>query len=193
MTDNAPNLQRRKFLQFSLAAVAGVGLSAPAFARSAEEGRPDRLLRLYNTHTGESLQTTYWSEGNYIDSSLEAVNHILRDHRTDQVARIDPDLLDVLYKLTISLSSAQAFHIISGYRSPLTNARLAAESNGVAKHSMHLDGRAIDIRLPQRDLSVLHAAALKLKAGGVGFYEKSNFVHLDTGRVRAWGQSPGTI
>lgn len=186
MPDNAPNFHRRKFLQFSLAA-AGVGFAAPALARFGEEGRPDRLLKLYNTHTGESLQTTYWSEGNYVASSLDAVNHILRDHRTDQVARIDTDLLDVLYKLTISLSSAQAFHIISGYRSPLTNARLAAESNGVAKHSMHLDGRAVDIRLPQRDLGVLHAAALKLKAGGVGFYEKSNFVHLDTGRVRNWG------
>lgn len=182
-----PDLQRRKFIQFSFAAAAGVGISSSAFGRSEDTNRPDRLLKLYNTHTGESLQVTYWSEGNYIQNSLESVNHILRDHRTDQVARIDTDLLDVLFKLSISLSSDQAFHIISGYRSPLTNAKLAADSNGVAKHSLHLDGRAIDIRLPQRDLTVLHAAALKLKGGGVGFYEKSNFVHLDTGRVRSWG------
>lgn len=187
MVYEAPDLQRRKFLQFSLAAAAGMAFSAPALARLGDNGRPDRALKLYNTHTGESLDTTYWSEGNYVASSLESVNHILRDHRTDQVAKIDTDLLDILHTLTISLSSTQAFHIISGYRSPLTNAKLAAESNGVVKHSLHLDGRAIDIRLPQRDLSVLHAAALKLKVGGVGFYEKSNFVHLDTGRVRNWG------
>lgn len=185
MHETIPHFPRRKFLQFSL--VAGVGLAAPALARSADELRGERLLKLYNTHTGESLQTTYWSDGVYINSSLEEVYRILRDHRTDQVARIDTDLLDLLHKLAYVLSSTQAFHIISGYRSPATNARLAAESDGVARHSLHLDGRAIDIRLPQRDLPILHAAALKLKSGGVGYYPKSDFVHLDTGRVRSWG------
>lgn len=176
-------LNRRNFLRLTAFAAAGM-IAAPAFAKIGPLRQ--RPLSFYNIHTGESLHTDYWAGGNYVPEGLAEINHILRDYRTNEVKAIDPRLLDLLYALQLKLGSRQAFHIISGYRSPATNAFLHAHSSGVASHSLHMDGMAADIFLPDRPLQTLRQAALSLERGGVGYYPKSNFVHVDVGRVRQW-------
>lgn len=168
------------------AAVAGTvaTMATPALA-ALTEGRA-RKLAFYNLHTGERLAATYWADGGYVPDELGAINHLLRDFRTGDVHVIDPKLLDLLYALDRRLGSSQPFHVISGYRSPRTNAMLHAKSSGVAVHSLHMVGKAIDIRVPGRPLTELRTAALALRRGGVGYYPKSDFVHVDTGRVRHW-------
>lgn len=177
-------MTRRTFLQGI--AVAGATLAAPmAMARAITP--LERRLSLYNLHTGESLNATYWAEGNYVEEELAAINRLLRDHRSGEVNAIDRKLLDRLHSLQQRLGHNGNYEVISGYRSPATNARLQQASNGgVAKRSLHMQGRAIDIRLPGVELKQLRQVALSQKAGGVGYYPKSNFVHLDTGRTRFW-------
>ncbi len=178
---------RRSFLKSSV--VLASALSMPALARAASTATAapgERTLRLYNTHTGESLRSVFWAEGQFVPDALNDINKLLRDHRSNTIAPIDPQLLVLLEQVTARFGNQQVMHIISGYRSPETNAKLAARSGGVARHSMHLDGKAIDIRLPGRDLASVHKAALQAKGGGVGYYPSSQFVHLDTGRVRHW-------
>ncbi|WP_229455853.1 DUF882 domain-containing protein [Massilia sp. KIM] len=144
-------------------------------------------MRLYNTHTGEKLRSVFWAEGEFIPDALQDINKVMRDHRTNKIADIDPQLLLLVDMLNDKLGNDnKELHIISGYRSPESNAKLHANSNGVAKRSMHMDGKAIDIRLPGKDLKMLHRAAMSLKGGGVGYYPDSQFVHMDTGRVRYW-------
>lgn len=145
-----------------------------------------RTLGFLSTHTGERLRTTYWADGRYEPEALQEINRVLRDHRTGDVRDMDVNLLDLLHQLESHLRVGEPFHVISGYRSPATNAFLAAESNGVAKHSLHLEGRAIDIRLPAVPLAQLRRAALSLQQGGVGYYPSLGFVHVDTGRIRTW-------
>lgn len=176
-------ISRRNFL---LTATAGLAtLCTPhAFARTGQPG--ERSLRFYNLHTGEKLQATYWAGGEYIQDELAAINTLLRDHRNGEVEIIDTHLLDQLVALQHQVGHQGAYHIISGYRSPQTNQALRKNSNGVAKRSLHMQGRAIDVRLPGVELKHLRQAALSLRAGGVGYYPKSNFVHLDTGRHRFW-------
>jgi uncharacterized protein YcbK (DUF882 family) len=146
----------------------------------------ERRLELYNTHTGESLKTVYWAVGKYLPSSLREVNWLLRDHRSDEAIAIDPDLLDLLYNLSVTLEVRPSFQVISAYRSPATNAMLRMFSSAVAEHSQHIKGKAVDIRLPGTNLAVARRAALSLQGGGVGYYPWSNFMHLDTGPVRSW-------
>jgi uncharacterized protein YcbK (DUF882 family) len=177
------NPQRRRFLAAGLAAAACVA-AGPAFAL-VTPGRP-RTLKLHNLHTGERLSTDYWAEGQYIPGGLEEISKLLRDHRNGASHAIDPKLLDLLHTVHGKLETPAPFHVISGYRSPASNAKLAAAGSGVAKHSMHMDGKAIDIRIPGIDLLNLHKAAKSLKGGGVGYYATSNFVHMDVGRVRYW-------
>jgi uncharacterized protein YcbK (DUF882 family) len=143
-------------------------------------------LRLYNTHTGEKLKTTFWAEGEFIPDAMKDINKVLRDHRNNKVAQMDPELLLLLTQLNNKLENNRELHIISGYRSPESNAKLHAASGGVARRSLHMDAKAIDIRLPGKDLKMLHKAAMSLKGGGVGYYADSQFVHMDTGRVRYW-------
>jgi uncharacterized protein YcbK (DUF882 family) len=176
-------MTRRRFLTLSAGAAAGL-LMAPAHASLSRHGQ--RELSFHNLHTGEKITRTYWADGEYLSDQLADINHLLRDHRTNEIHRIDPGLLDVLHQLQQKVGSHKPFEIISGYRSPKTNNMLRAGSSGVAKKSLHMQGRAIDVRLPGQDLSRLRKAALSLKAGGVGYYPKSNFLHLDTGRVRYW-------
>lgn len=146
-----------------------------------------RCLSLYNTHTGENIKNiTYWEQGTYRQESLQRINHLLRDHRTGEVKAIDPDLLDILHALHNRTHANTPFEIISGYRSPATNRKLHAHSSGVAKNSLHMAGQAIDIRLPGCSLANLRKAAASMKQGGVGYYPQSNFIHVDTGRVRYW-------
>ena len=158
----------------------------PGTALASWATEPERSLNLYNTHTGESLKRVFWAEGAFIPESLAEINKLLRDHRTNDVAAIDPQLLMLLGNITNLASPGETLHVISGYRSPQSNQALADQSNGVARHSLHMDGKAIDIRLPGRDLAYLRDSALSLKRGGVGYYPKSQFVHVDTGRVRSW-------
>lgn len=157
-----------------------VPLVAPAIAQS------ERSLSFYNTHTGERLIVTYRRHGNYIPESLEKINTILRDHRSGDIHPIDPKLMDYLYDLQTQVGNYGDVHIISGYRSPETNRKLRRNSKEVAKGSMHMQGKALDFRLPGTDTARLCDAARKMKRGGVGYYKKSNFIQIDTGRVRNW-------
>lgn len=184
-------LSRRECLKRGLLAAAGALLPVQAMARMAEWSSAERALSFYNLHTGEQLkEAVFWIEGRYIPETLEEINHLLRDYRTDEVESIDPNLLSLLYRLKGQLPTGNPFHVISGYRSPQTNTRLRQNGGGgVAKNSLHMVGQAIDIRVPGCDLSVLHKSALALKSGGVGYYPSSDFVHLDTGRVRWWSGS----
>lgn len=145
-----------------------------------------RDLAFHNLHTGEKLTVTYWEHGRYLPDALSEVNHVLRDHRANEVHPIDPDLLDTLDALQQRLDTQATFEVISGYRSPETNRRLRAQGRNVAVYSLHMEGEAIDIRVPGRDLSQVRDAALSLQKGGVGYYPRSQFVHVDVGNVRSW-------
>ena len=147
----------------------------------------ERSLSLHNTHTGESLDTVYWAHGDYLPGALDDLNYILRDHRTEEIKPIDTQLLDLLHALSETLCARQPFHIISGYRSQATNDFLRTRGRGVARNSLHIQGKAMDIRLPGCDLSVLRESAMGLRGGGVGYYPRPNFVHVDIGRLRHWG------
>ncbi|MFT5719677.1 MAG: hypothetical protein ACI9T7_003892 [Oleiphilaceae bacterium] len=145
-----------------------------------------RNLGFYNIHTREYDQGSYWVDGFYQPDMLDSFSHILRDHRQNLAAPMDRRLFDLLYKLKETLNVSEEFHIISGYRSPKTNQMLASRSSAVAKKSYHMRGRAIDIAIPSIKLSHVREAALSLKLGGVGYYPKSGFIHLDTGPIRRW-------
>lgn len=146
----------------------------------------DLFLSFYNRHTGESLKKcTFWAEGDYDLAALTEINKLFRDHRTHTIHEIDRNLLHVLHKIQKQLDTVEPFHLISGYRSPKTNKALNARSSGVAKMSQHVYGKAADIYVPGRNLKQVQGAAKALRAGGVGRY--TEFVHVDTGRVRYWG------
>jgi len=186
-------LSRRNFLGLGAAAAATALVPAKAFAAGtatkAGALAPERALAFFHTHTGERLSTAYCAAGDYIPAALQHVNTLLRDFRVNQIKPIDPELLDLLFELNGTLGTAQPFHVISGYRSPQTNTMLkerGGSHSGVATQSLHMVGKAIDIRVPGVKLEHLRDAARSLKGGGVGFYPGSNFVHVDTGRVRFW-------
>ena len=147
---------------------------------------PSKSLSFYNTHTGEQLKTTFWEGGNFVTESLGEIDFILRDFRTNDIHAIDPTLLEIVHRLITKLGTRKPVQVISGYRSPATNAMLAAASGGVAKRSYHLAGRAIDLRIEGISTRELQRAALSLRAGGVGYYPKPAFVHVDTGPIRRW-------
>jgi uncharacterized protein YcbK (DUF882 family) len=149
----------------------------------------NRELSFFNTHTGETLTSLYCCADRYQPAALAKINHILRDHRANEVKDIDTRLLDLLYHLGGTLQTSNPYHVISGYRSPGTNASLRAAGGahtGVASKSLHMAGKAIDIRVPDVPLAELQRAAVSLKGGGVGYYPELNFVHVDVGRVRFW-------
>jgi uncharacterized protein YcbK (DUF882 family) len=177
---------RRKFLTSSALAALAVLTPRRSFALFTRCISPERRLSFYNLHTEEYLETVYWVCGKHSSEALARIDYILRDHRTGDVETIDTRLLDLLYVLGLKLESQQPYHVISGYRSPQTNALLHSRSTGTAKNSMHVHGKAVDIRLPDCSLPSLHRAAVNLKRGGVGYYPRSNFVHIDVGRVRYW-------
>jgi uncharacterized protein YcbK (DUF882 family) len=174
---------RRRFIGLAGASCV-LGLSLEQSARAAAAGA--RRLSFYSLHTEESLSTVYRQDGRLVPAALAEIDWQLRDFRTGDVHAIDPDLLDLLHALGRAVAFDGPVHVISGYRSPKTNAMLAAQSGGVAKNSYHVRGMAIDIRLPGRALREVRQAALELGRGGVGFYPKSDFVHVDTGPVRSW-------
>jgi len=145
-----------------------------------------RALLMYNAHTGEGLSTVYWENGDYVPGALHEVNYFFRDFRANEVKPIDPRLLDLLYSVHTDLETREPFVLVSGYRSPATNAWLASQTEGVARHSMHIEGKAADVYMPGRQLSFLQRIATALEVGGVGYYPRAGFVHMDTGRVRRW-------
>ena len=173
---------RRRFLRTVASAAPFLAVS-PAIAA---EGLSSRTLRFSHTHTGERLAVEYFSDGRYVPEALTTVDYLLRDFRTGDVHGIDTALLDLLHELTLVTETTRPFQVISGYRSPATNQMLRHHSEGVAAGSLHLKGQAIDIRLADVPLGKLQRAALEVRRGGVGYYPASDFVHVDTGRVRAW-------
>lgn len=174
--------ERRKFLARAAAGTAAALLAGP---RSVFALAPRRIA-FYHLHTGESLQLDYRAAAAEPAGVLEELSHLLRDFRTSEVHPIDPALLSILDALYGLADRRGQFEIISGYRSPRTNAALRAASSGVAKDSLHTYGRAIDVRLTSMPTADLYRAAAALGLGGAGFYPKSDFVHVDTGRVRTW-------
>jgi uncharacterized protein YcbK (DUF882 family) len=143
-------------------------------------------LSFYNTHTGESIDACYFKQGSYCKEALDRINFILRDHRARKVHPIDVHLLDQLHAIKRKVRVDAPFHVISGYRSPATNGMLRRTTSGVARTSYHTSGRAIDIRLPGYHTKRLRHLCIAMKSGGVGYYPKSDFVHIDTGPVRSW-------
>ncbi len=172
---------RRQFLQCAGAALMLLPLGA-AWARTPER----RSLSFLHTHTGERLSTVYFQDGQYQTGELGRINELLRDFRTGDVHTIDTGVLDILADLRVLADRDEPYEVISGYRSPQTNAALRRRSHGVAEHSLHLQGRAIDVRLPGFATHKLRELALGMGRGGVGFYPQLDFVHLDNGRVRCW-------
>jgi uncharacterized protein YcbK (DUF882 family) len=174
---------RRGFLR-SLGALSAASLIAPG--RLLAGTREERILSFIHTHTSEKLTVPYFADGTYLAEGLQRLHHFLRDFRTGDEHPMDPRLFDILNDLRLATRAKQPFQVISGYRSPATNSALRQPGSGVAEHSMHLEGRAIDIRLADVPSAVLRDAALELRRGGVGYYRTSDFVHVDTGRVRRW-------
>jgi len=177
-------LTRRRFLTLSSASVVAVA-ATPAWS-SALLTSSERKLSFVHTHTAETLSLTYFKDGGYVNGALTRLNHLLRDFRNEASHPIDPALFDILYDLQVRANRDATYEIISGYRSPATNQMLHERSSGVATHSMHMEGRAIDVRLTGFSCKKLQELALSAQRGGVGYYGASNFVHLDTGRVRRW-------
>lgn len=172
---------RRRFIGGLCAALATVAWR-PGLASDAEP----QELRFHHTHTGENLSIAYRDAGGYIPEALDELNRFLADFRTGESLPIDPGVFDIMRTVQDLTGGKGTYEIISAYRSPATNAELRSRSRGVAKRSLHMDGKAIDLRLTGVDLSRLRDAAWSLQSGGVGYYPKSNFVHIDTGRVRRW-------
>ncbi|MCB1852348.1 MAG: DUF882 domain-containing protein [Gammaproteobacteria bacterium] len=159
-------------------------LPVPQQSRAAVRGA--RKLSFYHTHTGEKLSVVYHDGSRYLAEPLSDIDHCLRDFRTGDITTIDPLLLDQLYALRQITGGRGVYEVISAYRSPHTNDMLRSKSSGVAKKSLHMQGRAVDVRLTGVDCGKLRKAAVALQSGGVGFYRKSDFVHLDTGDFRTW-------
>lgn len=184
-------VSRRQVLLGLGAGAVALAASSPAMAAlnrpKASVLAPIRSLSFQNLHTGETIKKiTYFEYGNYVPDALADINKILRDHRTNDVAKIDPKLMDLLFALTKKLDSTAKIEIISGYRSPKSNAMLRKTGGGgVAKKSLHMEGKAIDLKLADRSLTAIRDAAKQLGLGGVGYYG-GQFVHVDTGRVRSW-------
>jgi len=176
-------LTRRALIKAGFALLACNAL--PSFAR-AYAARESRALNFHNIHTGESLKTVYWEQGVYLTEALKDISYVLRDHYTNDMKPIDPRLLDVIATLHAALDSSKPFEVVSGYRSPRTNAMLCRASRGVNPQSLHMFGKAIDIRLRDERLRRIRDEAMAMRQGGVGYYPGSDFVHLDTGPVKYW-------
>lgn len=177
---------RRTFLKIGATMALTTLFRHPVFAAVSPDYRDNHVLSFYNIHTGETIKTCYRASGKLIRPALERISYIMRDYRTGEIKPVDPKLLDLLHRIVRETPSHAPISIISGYRSPRTNAALRKVTTGVARKSLHMEGRAIDIRIPGNQTSALRQLAIKLQSGGVGYYPKSDFVHLDTGPVKDW-------
>ena len=177
---------RRQILKIGAKATLALLCPGPIFAAVKPATPVPRSLSFYNTHTQESLEVCYFKNGKYDLKALDQINYILRDHRTGGICPIEKALLNFLATVTAYTGSHNIFHVISGYRSAATNAMLRSITTGVAKKSLHIVGKAIDIRLPNYNTLALRDLCINLHHGGVGYYSKHDFVHLDIGQVRCW-------
>ncbi|MBP5997758.1 MAG: YcbK family protein [Azonexus sp.] len=183
---NTHKHSRRLFL--SRAARLAVAGAVLPLAKPALASLPNaRSLDFDHTHTGERISVVFAVGNHYVPDALLTLNRFLRDHYSGEVGAIDPQLFDLLFKTRQELGTDQVFQVISGYRCAATNSHLRnSRGGGVARQSLHMHGKAIDIRIPGIPLSDLRDAAKSLNAGGVGFYPRDKFVHVDTGKVRYW-------
>ena len=178
-------ITRRDLLALGLVTAASAVFPFKAFAASEKVSSKKELI-FYKVNTHEHLNAVYWKDGMYLPDGLATINHIFRDTRSDMEREININLIDLLFDLKEQIKSKEPYHIISGYRTPKSNAILSKSNKGVAKNSLHMFGKAVDIRMPGYSLSGLRKVAVKLQAGGVGYYPRSKFVHLDVGEVRYW-------
>ncbi|MES2333862.1 MAG: DUF882 domain-containing protein [Pseudomonadota bacterium] len=188
MTDNRRIGVSRRGILGVFAATAVV--AAPTFSNafSLLKGAGDiRRIRMYSGRTGESIDTIYWVEGEYIPEVLKEINTFMRDWRSDERIEIDPRNVDIMAAAHRLMDASEPYMLLSGYRSPQTNAMLRSRSRGVAKNSLHMRGQAADLRLSSRSVGQMAKAAAACASGGVGKYSRSNFVHMDSGPVRTWG------
>jgi len=188
MSIRAQTLSRRRFIELGTFAALACLVPGPVLAHKRLWRRqgPERSLSLYNVHSGEQVRVVYWVEGAYVPDALREIDYLLRDHRANAIRPIDVRLLDTLHELGGTVQARHPFHVISGYRTPQTNARLRRRRRGVARFSLHTRGQAVDIHLPGCELRTLRRAAVSLQQGGVGYYPRSKFLHVDVGRVRYW-------
>lgn len=177
-------ISRRRLLLGSACLMAATLLPETAYA---SRTAPARLLRFYNPNTGERVSACYWENGRYNKDGLQEFSWLFRDHRAGDVQLpIDAKLFDQLFELQRKMGVQKEIHVICGYRSQQTNTALRRSSRGVAKKSLHMSGKAVDLRIPGVELNHIRRAALALNSGGVGYYPRSNFIHLDTGPKRHW-------
>lgn len=179
-----PNPTRRRLLKASAGLVCTTAF--PSLALASTGAKNAKQLAFMNLHTNEKLNCCYWYDGEYDSAALQDINHVLRDHRSGDAHDMDPQLLDLLFDVQHKLHTDKPYQIISGYRSPATNKKLSKNDNEVAKKSLHMQGKAIDLRIDGIKLTDLRDTAITMKRGGVGYYKSSQFVHLDTGRPRSW-------
>ena len=190
--DSALSVSRRKFLGFGAIAagtLAVTTLAKPASAAifsGASQFDGARKISFRNTHTGETFSGVYRVGDKYLPDAFDRINIVLRDFRSNELFPIDPRVMDIIYSVHQMTKQAEPYEVLSGYRCPKTNAGLRSHSEGVAKNSLHMTGQAIDVRLPGFNTRQMRNLAVSLKAGGVGYYPKSDFVHMDTGDVRTW-------
>src|SRR5215470_9418036 len=177
-------LRRRDLLK--VAAFAGaLVLPMPALARIGPTSS-EKTLKLHNLHTDESVEATYWADGAYVPEAFPEIDRILRDRHTGAVKPTDPELVELLYRIQTRLGNRESLEVLCGYRTPRTNAMLLSEGLTPAKHSYHLYGKAVDFRVPGRDIRQVRKVAIALQAGGVGYYPRTQFIHVDVGPVRHW-------
>ncbi|WP_170769780.1 YcbK family protein [Ruegeria lacuscaerulensis] len=188
MTTSSSSGMTRRALLGAFAATAVV--AAPTYSNAAgflRGGGDIRRIRMYSGRTGERIDMIYWVDGKYIKDAVKEVNHFMRDWRTDQVKDMDLRTIDIMAASHNLLDVDEPYTLLSGYRSPQTNAMLRSRSRRVAKNSLHMKGQAADLRLSSRSVSQMAKAAMSCRAGGVGKYYRSNFVHMDCGDIRSWG------
>ncbi|WP_371168725.1 YcbK family protein [Aliiroseovarius sp. 2305UL8-7] len=181
-------ISRRRLLG---AFAATVVTSAPIYANAAgflRGGGDVRRLAMYSGRTGETINMIYWIEGKYIKDALKEINYFMRDWRVDQATKIDTRTIDIMAAAHGLMDAPEPYTMLSGYRSPKTNAMLRSRSRGVAKNSLHMKGQAADLRLKSRSVNQIFRAAVACNGGGVGKYSGSNFVHMDCGVIRTWGR-----
>jgi len=183
---NADSVDLGRRLALKAAVSVGALAATPVSIASTLINLPPRRLGLVNMHTGEDMEITYFDDGDYVPEALSRIDDLMRDHRAEQSYPMSTKLLDFLHDLRAKLKTDAPFQLLSGYRSPETNAMLRSKSEGVARRSYHMMGEAADVRLPGFKLRAVHARAVQLKTGGVGYYPRSGFLHVDVGPVRVW-------
>ena len=178
-------MNRRKFIALGLSVVTATLVPKKILA-AVKDSPAEKKLSFYNVYSHENLETIYWKDGQFVPEALSMINHIFRDSRTGKVKAIKTDLLDLLFSIHEKLKNKEPFHIISGYRTPHSNALLRKKIKGVARNSLHMYGKAVDLNLPGYSAKYIRRTAMSLRRGGVGYYPRSKFVHIDIGQIRYW-------